>query len=89
MQTQMTDNRIVKLYPPMATFPGVPKNEIVWVQYMGTDKMPAFLETSNMYRDTYFLYELTGETYNKLGKARTPLELRDKYQLERRLGGAV
>lgn len=58
---------------------GVPKDEIVWETYMSADGSPQFVVTSKKARDYYFAYEVNGTDYKKLGKAKTPVELREKF----------
>ena len=57
-----------------------PKNETSWVLRSDSKGNPRFLITSKAARDWYFMYEVQGDgTLKKLGKARTPTELEDKY----------
>ena len=59
-----------------------PKGETVWVTYHRPDGFPTFFVTSKPARDYYYLYEVSPEgIVKKLGKARTPVELEEKYQI--------
>ena len=37
-------------------------------------------------RDYYFLYELVDGSFKKLGRARSPKELEEKYDVDKRIG---
>lgn len=57
-----------------------PKNEIRWVSYRTSKGVTTHVLTSKQARDFYFLYEVQEDgTLKKLGKARTPTELEQKY----------
>lgn len=56
-----------------------PKGEIVWVSYYDNDHNLKYIVTSKPARDYYFLYELKGGKFVKLGKHRNPIALEDKY----------
>lgn len=58
---------------------GLPKDETVWETYLDATMLERYIVTSKKTRDYYFLYEVSGAEYNKIGKARTPVELREKY----------
>lgn len=63
-----------------------PKGETVWVQYVDRNQQTLFILTSKeSSRDYYFLYELTGGSLKKLGKARSPTELEEKFRVFERL----
>ena len=62
----------------------IPKNEIQWKTILKKGK-PIFVITSNQLRDWYYLYEVDGEDYKKLGKARTPLELEIKFKVDEKM----
>lgn len=55
--------------------PKLPKGEILWETYMSSGK-PHYIVTSTNARDMYFAYEIAGDKLKKLGKARTPTELK-------------
>jgi len=62
-----------------------PKGERVWVSYC-RDGLQFFMLTSKINnRDFYFLYEIVDEAPKKLGKAKTPLELEEKFEVNKRL----
>lgn len=56
-----------------------PKGEIVWVGHYDQDNNLRYITTSKPARDYYFLYELRGDKFVKLGKDRNPRILEDKY----------
>jgi hypothetical protein len=63
-----------------------PKNEIVWESYFNESRELKFIITSKTVRDYYFLYELVNGEFKKLGKAKTPPELVEKYDVEKKIG---
>ena len=63
-----------------------PKGELVWTSYYNTASELMFIVTSkSAMRDMYFLYELVDGSLIKLGKAKSPLELEEKFNLYDRL----
>ena len=59
-----------------------PKGEKGWVSYYNRSGKLIFIMTSKENsRDWYFLYEVDGDKLKKLGKARTPPELEDRYDV--------
>lgn len=57
-----------------------PKGETVWVTYHRPDGSPSFFITSKPARDCYYLYGVSPDgTLSKLGRAKTPVELEEKY----------
>lgn len=56
-----------------------PKGEHVWVGYYSRDGDLLFILTSKEARDWYYLYELKDGAFHKLGKAREPPELEQKF----------
>lgn len=65
-----------------------PKGERLWVRYYDKKNSLRFFITSKEVRDYYFLYEVSGDSVKKLGKARTPRDLEIKYKIEERMGGS-
>ena len=64
----------------------VPRGEILWVRYLVPSGEPAFAVTSKPSRDWYYLYEVLHDgTLKKLGKAQTPPELEEKYQVHQKM----
>ena len=62
------------------------KGERIWMRYY--DKKNAlrfFITSKEASRDFYFLYEVSGATVKKLGKARSPKDLEEKYKVEERV----
>ena len=57
---------------------GIPKTERMWVKRI-TEKGETYYITSKDTRDYYFLYKMDGDKAVKLGKAKSPLELEQKY----------
>ena len=53
----------------------IPKGEVLWETYVikGEER---YIVTSKPVRDYYYIYEILGDSLKKLGKARTPVELR-------------
>lgn len=64
-----------------------PKGERLWARYYDKKNALRFFITSKEVRDYYFLYEVSGDSAKKLGKARTPRDLEVKYKIEERMGG--
>ena len=59
-----------------------PKGERAWMSYWSRENVLLFLLTSKENnRDWYYLYENVDGTLKKLGKARTPPELEEKYNV--------
>lgn len=58
-----------------------PKGEIVWVSYYNSNKELLFIMTSKPIRDFYFLYEVVDGEFKKLGKAKNPTELEEKFKV--------
>jgi hypothetical protein len=63
-----------------------PKGEIVWRTYLNASKEIKFIITSKPARDCYFLYELVNDEFKKLGKAKTPPDLVEKYDVKKKVG---
>lgn len=63
----------------------IPSGETLWVIYC-VGGIKRWVVTSKQARDYYFLYKVNGESLEKVGKARTPSELEEKY-LKDWLGG--
>lgn len=65
-----------------------PKNETVWVIYKDIDGRPVCIITSKLTGDYYFLYEVLPDgELNKLGRAHSPTELEEKYDVNTRMMG--
>ena len=63
-----------------------PKNEQMWWLYRNKSGTPIFLMTSKKNRDYYYLYEvLPGDELKKLGRAKTPPELEEKFDVDRKM----
>lgn len=62
-----------------------PKGERVWTSYRSLSGELRFIVTSKPTRDAYFLYEFLEGAFKKLGKAKSPLELEEKFNINDRL----
>ena len=56
---------------------GIPKNEIVWVRYINGNDI--YYITSKITRECYYIYQIKGDRATKLGQAKSPLTLEEKY----------
>lgn len=65
--------------------PKYPKGERVWVGYYNSNHELRFILTSKDSRDFYFLYEMVEDGSRKLGKARSPTELEEKFRVYQRM----
>ena len=61
------------------------KGERVLVSYYNTDHELVFILTSKQPRDYYFLYELVNGKLKRLGRAKSPTELEEKFEVNQRL----
>lgn len=65
-----------------------PRGEIAWVGYYNADGNPVCVLTSKPARDYYFLYEILPDgKLNKLGRAKSPVELEQKFEVNKRMLG--
>lgn len=63
-----------------------PKGEIVWVSYQKGNGTPICILTSKPARDFYFLYEVKPDgSLAKLGKARSPTELEERFDVRAKM----
>lgn len=62
-----------------------PRGERVWTDYYNSSHELLFIITSKPARDFYFLYEAVDGTFKKLGKAKSPVELEEKFQVYERM----
>ncbi len=64
----------------------VPKSERSWTVYLNTNGEPILILTSKPARDFYFLNEVRPDgILQRLGKARNPIELEDKFDVWSRM----
>ena len=63
-----------------------PKNEQVWERLFARNGELLFIITSKRQRDFYFLYQLIDDKFVKLGKASSPRELKDKFDVDKKCG---
>lgn len=61
--------------------PKTPKGEIAWVGYYDRSDNLRYIVTSKPSRDYYFLYELKNGEWIKLGKAKEPPALIEKFHV--------
>lgn len=59
----------------------LPRGERVFSGYLNRKGERLFVITAKEARDYYFLYAVDGNTYTKLGRAKNPLELVEKYKV--------
>lgn len=62
-----------------------PRGEQVWTSYYNSSHELLFIVTSKPIRDFYFLYEVVDGAFKKLGKAKSPLELEEKFKVHERM----
>lgn len=62
-----------------------PRGEQVWTSYYNSLHELLFIVTSKQTRDFYFLYEVVDGAFKKLGKAKSPLELEEKFKVHERM----
>ena len=62
-----------------------PKGEIVWTGYYNRSDELLFIVTSKETREFYYLYELVDGEFKKLGKAKTPSELEQRFRVKERM----
>ena len=66
----------------------IPKTEIQWVGYYDADANLRYVITSKDIRDCYYLYQAVGNgEYEKLGKAKEPDKLIEKYNVMENIHG--
>ena len=69
----------------MADINGIPKTEILWETIQLEDA--TYYVTSKRERTLYYIYKQSGGSLEKLGKAKTPVELEQFYQPKPRKRG--
>ncbi len=67
--------------------PKYPKGERVWVGCYNKAHELKFIITSKEARDFYFLYELVDGEFRKLGRSKSPKELEEKFEVDKKLRG--
>ena len=67
--------------------PKYPKSERVWVGYYNRAHELKFIITSKELRDFYYLYELVDGEFRKLGRSKSPKELEEKFEVDKKLRG--
>lgn len=63
----------------------LPRGERAWVSYFDAEHNLKFILTSKDARDCYFLYKVSNNGLEKLGKAATPDVLEKKFGVENEL----
>ena len=57
-----------------------PKGEAIWVQYHTKDGTLKYIVTTKTGdRNIYYMYELDGTGFKKLGRGKSPAELEERY----------
>lgn len=72
----------------MINEPKYPKGERVWVGFYSQIHELKFIITSKENKDFYFLYELVDGEFRKLGRSRSPKELEEKFEVDKKLRGS-
>lgn len=67
--------------------PKYPKGERVWVGCYNQSHELKFIITSKETRDFYYLYELVDGEFRKLGRSKSPKELEEKFEVDKKLRG--
>lgn len=63
-----------------------PKGERFWMRYYDKkNSLRFFITSKEISRDFYFLYEVSGASVKKLGRARSPKDLEEKYKINERV----
>ena len=62
-----------------------PKGEKVWMNYFNLNGNLMFIVTSKTQLDAYFLYEFINGDLKKLGRAKSPFELEERFDVGTRL----
>ena len=61
----------------------IPSGEILWVQYLNNGLVTHIL-TSKPDRSLYYLYQVSKDKLTKLGKAKEPTELEERFIRQKR-----
>jgi hypothetical protein len=56
------------------------------MRYFNKDGTQQFVITSKEARDFYFLYKSSGKLFEKLGRAKSPVDLEGKFGVSKNLG---
>ena len=67
--------------------PKYPKGERVWGGCYNQAHELKFIITSKESRDFYYLYELVDGEFRKLGRSKSPKELEEKFEVDKKLRG--
>ena len=63
-----------------------PKGEHVWVGYYTEKRELMFIiTTKESARDFYYLYEFVDGKFKRLGKSRSPRELEEKFEVDKKI----
>lgn len=62
-----------------------PRGERVFTGYYNSRGELLFILTAKEQRDYYFLYELSGCSFRKLGRAKNPKELEEKFNVMQKM----
>lgn len=69
--------------------PKHPKGEHVWVGCYNKDHELKFIITSKESREFYYLYELVDGEFRKLGRSKSPKELEERFDVDKKLRGQL
>lgn len=65
-----------------------PKGERIWVRYCdGNGLLKFIMTTKSSDREYFYLYEFTDSQFKKLGRARDPRELEEKFEVDLKIRG--
>lgn len=62
-----------------------PKGENVWTYYCNASGELMFIMTAKIQRDYYYLYELNDTSFIKLGRSKSPIDLEQKFDVNKKL----
>lgn len=62
-------------------------NEVRWVKYLNDKNEVQYIITSKLSREVYYLYKVSDGNYEKLGKASSPRDLEEKYDVNNVIRG--
>lgn len=70
--------------------PKYPRGERIWVgAYNQAHELKFIITSKETSRDYYFLYELVDGEFCKLGRAKSPKELEEKFDVDKKLRGQL
>ncbi len=66
-----------------------PKGEIVWAGYYNRAGDLLYIITSKEARDQYYLYECNGDTFQRIGRAKSPPELVERFHIYEKMRESI